>query len=616
MSFNTLDINQALKDVEINSFLFLLFSSLLYTFDFVLSDEPAQQSTSKLTLLNLLVKLISNPGLKNKTREDAADCLSHLANGDKEFYLEKVLQSFLSMAKLKKDPAIQIAMGQALICTIQGYRNLRKDSENANCSDALLEKFLKDLIRIVPSPNPNSRQACSIWLLALVKNCSERAPILNNKSLLQLAFSDLVSDDGELIQDVASRGLGVLFSLCDSETQENLALSLLETLTGGRKDVRKVNDDSEIFTEGMLGKTPTGANITTYKELCSLASDLNQPDLIYQFMQLANHNAAWNSKLGAAFGLQSISKAAKVKMEPYLKKIVPRLFRYKYDPTPKIQNSMCSIWDSLITDSNETVDKFYWEILEEINDNMTNVEWRVRIACCLAVRDLIKRPSGLKMHVSSGGDDEMETDGAPEPELLKLWTQLFRVMDDIHEGTRLAAAGTTAALSKVCVVAASLDHGKSGQRVAATILPFLLETGVINIVAEIRQISISTISEMIDSSGPLISKHVDTLVPSLLRATGELEASKLSYLSARHGGSNETQEAIDSVRAEAAKQHYCAETLSKCLKYINLPELQAMTPGVLDVMKTTVNLGSKITCAHFICSVSTFEYISYYLNQR
>lgn len=37
-------------------------------------------------------------------------------------------------------------------------------------------------------------------------------------------------------------------------------------------------------------------NLSTYQELCSLASDLNQPDLIYKFMHLANHNAIWNSK--------------------------------------------------------------------------------------------------------------------------------------------------------------------------------------------------------------------------------------------------------------------------------------------------------------------------------
>lgn len=31
-----------------------------------------------------------------------------------------------------------------------------------------------------------------------------------------------------------------------------------------------------------------------------------------------------------------------------------------------------------------------------------------------------------------------------------LWTQLFRVMDDVHEGTRQAAGNTTRVLSKVC----------------------------------------------------------------------------------------------------------------------------------------------------------------------
>jgi proteasome component ECM29 len=119
--------------------------------------------------------------------------------------------------------------------------------------------------------------------------------------------------------------------------------------------------------------------------------------MIYQFMQLANNNAAWNSKLGAAFGLQSISKVAKLKMEPYLGKIVPRLFRYKYDPTPKIQNSMVSIWDSVVVDSKTTVEMYYWEILYDVSTNLTSSEWRTRIACALAVRDLIKRANGLKL---------------------------------------------------------------------------------------------------------------------------------------------------------------------------------------------------------------------------
>lgn len=46
-----------------------------------------------------------------------------------------------------------------------------------------------------------------------------------------------------------------------------------------------------------MGQAPGGGGqLSTYRELCSLASDLNQPDLVYKFMNLANHNAVWNSR--------------------------------------------------------------------------------------------------------------------------------------------------------------------------------------------------------------------------------------------------------------------------------------------------------------------------------
>lgn len=443
----------------------------------------------------------------------------------------------------------------------------------------------------------------------------------------------------DFVQDVASRGLGLVYSLSDPTAQSDLANSLLDQLIGGKRQVNQVTADTQIFEEGVLGKTPMGGNITTYKELCSLASDLNQPEMIYQFMQLANHNAAWNSKLGAAFGLKSISAAAKAQMQPYLGKIVPRLFRYKYDPTPKIQNSMCSIWDSVVSEPKETVEKFYWEIFEELCSNLTQVEWRVRIACCLAVRDLIKRPTGLRLRCddrarsvvqaaaaanagamevdvatttlpsTATSSSAMDVDAAhappPEPELTELWTQLFRVMDDVHEGTRLAAEGTAKALSKICVVAASAaGTTKAGHAIAASILPLILETGVTHTVPEIRALSMKTLSELIDSSGAMLTPHLPHLVPCLLKATGELEIPKLSYLSTRLGAQADAQEAVDSIRAEAAKQHHSMETLTKCVRHIDYAALERMTPDVVELMRSTVNLGTKIACAHFICLIT------------
>lgn len=580
--------------------------------------EVDENSGTKNYLFKTIFQLLKSSQTKQKIREDSAHCLGHLAIGDRSFFAKKVVTAFLDLKRATKDAAIHIAMAQGLVFIVSGDEKLCKDIAVA-VDDELLDWLLDELVKAVPEVNVCSRQAVALWLLAIVKKCSDRAPVLAKRRILQMAFTHLLGEDNELVQDVASRGLGIIFTISDEDSQTELSTLLLEQLTDGNKGkVIKVSDseDTKIFEEGVLGKTPTGANLSTYKELCSLASDLNQPEMIYQFMQLANNNASWNSKLGAAFGLKSISGIAKTKMQPFLGKIVPRLFRYKYDPTPKIQNSMISIWDSVVADQKETVETYYWEILDDVSSNLTHPEWRTRIACCLALRDLIRRPTGLRLRTSDAkmageSSAKMDVDGkvddVPEPEIKKLWEQLFRVMDDIHEGTREAAEGTANILAKICVVSVSCDHGKNGMNVSASILPFLLEFGVVHTVAEIRRLSLKTVSEMIDSSGSLIHPHLSALIPCLLRATGELDNAKLSMLSTMLGAQSGTQEVVDSVRAEAAKSHYTMETLIKCIKYIDYPTLEKTTPAVLDLVKTSVNLGTKIATAHFVCLVSKLE---------
>lgn len=568
-------------------------------------DDPVN---SKNYLFRTVFHLLKSSQTKQKVREESAHCLGNLAIGDHQFFSKRVLLGFLDLKRMTKDAALHIAIAQGM--------NLAVDSvgDEKTGKDELLEWLLDELIKIVPEINVCSRQYVSLCLLALVKNCVAREPVIKKRRILQMAFTTLLGDDSELILDVASRALGIIYSMSDESSQAELSTLLLDQLTDGRRAVQKVSDDTVLFEEGVLGKTPTGSNISTYKELCSLASDLNQPDMIYQFMQIANHNANYNSKLGAAFGLQSISGITKEKMQPYLKKIVPRLFRYKYDPTPKIQNSMISIWDSVVVDNKQTLELYYWDILDDVITNLVHNEWRTRIACCLAVRDLIRRPTGLRLRCTDPKtetekieEEKMEVDDmvlVPEPELRQLWINLFKTMDDIQEGVREAAGGTCNVLAKLCIVSVSADHGKSGGQVASSVLPFLLKTGVTHTVPEIRKLSIKTLSEMIDSAGSLIVPHLPELIPCLLKATGELDSTKLSHLSSMVSGQSGTQEAVDSVRAEFAKSHYTMETLIKCIKYIDYPTLEKTTPLVLDVLKSSPNLGTKIATAHFICLIS------------
>lgn len=135
-------------------------------------------------------------------------------------------------------------------------------------------------------------------------------------------------------------------------------------------------------------------------------------------------------------------------------------------------------------------------------------------------------------------------------------------------------------------------------------IPVLLDVGITHAVVEVRALSMKTLSEMIDSSGVHLAPHLPVLIPCLLKATGELEIPKLSYISNQLGANADQQEEIDSVRAEFAKQHQATETLTKCIRYIDYGVFEKMTPDILDIMKVAVNLGTKIACAHFVCLVS------------
>ena len=304
---------------------------------------------------------------------------------------------------------------------------------------------------------------------------------------IQRAFISLLGDNNDLVQDAASKGVAIVYEACSEDQREELVSSLLDTLLGNKPgEVKKVNENTKVFQEGELGKIPEGGNLSTYKELCSLATDMGQPDLVYKFMHLANYNATWNSKKGAAFGFSTIAEKAGSQLADHLPQIIPKLYRYQYDPTPRIQQSMASIWAALVPETTKTVDKFLTEILAELGREMTSPQWRVRESCCSALTDLL-RGRTLDSHLDL---------------LASLWTDVFRVMDDIKESVRVAAGKTAQSLSRVSIKMTDCSlssSSKSGEAVKA-ILPPLLESGLASSVVEVRAISLATIMKVREDS--------------------------------------------------------------------------------------------------------------------
>merc|ERR1719509_653959 len=338
-----------------------------------------------------------------------------------------------------------------------------------------------------------------------------------------------------------------------------------------------------------MGRAPTGENLSTYRELCSLASDMNQPDLVYKFMHLANYNAMWNSRRGAAFGFGTIASKAGEQLEPHLPKIIPKLYRYQFDPTPKIQQSMSAIWSALVPESTKTVDKFLPEILTELQKELTSPQWRVRESCCIALTDLLR---GRTL------EDATET-------LTLLWNDLFRIMDDIKESVRVAAAKAAQALSRVSIKMCDVNAGaKAGEKAVKAVLPPLMDLGLQSSVTEVRSTSLATLMKLTKSAGSLLAPHLGVLVPALLEATSEMEGTQLSYLSTRLGVDTDVQERLDSARIAASRGTPTMECVNYVLQFVDSASLAMLVPRLTDIIKSGVALVTRGGAAHVVTTLT------------
>lgn len=551
---------------------------------------------TKLAMVENMLARIPSGKETLKMKERAIQTLGYLPVGDGDFtHQKKLLQGLMDSVEAKQ-VELQFTVGEAITsaaigtssgaardpwtCTEEQY----SPPDNVKSNDVVPWVLNSILAKYIPSQNPHVRQAACIWLLSLVKKLHQHKEIRSHLKEIQTAFISILSDPDELSQDVASKGLGLVYEMGGEGDQQELVSTLVETLMTGKRVKHAVSEDTEVFQEEALGKAPDGHGLSTYKELCSLASDLNQPDLVYKFMNLANHHAMWNSRKGAAFGFNIIAAKAGEQLAPYLPQLVPRLYRYQFDPNLGIRTAMTSIWDALVTDKN-MVDKYLKEILQDVISNLTNNIWRARESACLALNDLIR-----------GRNADHLID-----HLAEIWETLFRVLDDIKESVRKAADITLKTLSKVCTRMCE-SSGLAAQRTVAVLLPTLLDKGIVSNVPEVRSLSIQTLVKVSKTAGNRLKPHAPRLIPALLEALSVLEPQVLNYLSLR--ATEQEKSTMDAARLSAAKSSPMMETINMCLQHLDVSVLGELVPRLCDLLKSGVGLGTKGGCASVIVSLT------------
>ncbi|KAJ3286443.1 hypothetical protein HDU79_006472 [Rhizoclosmatium sp. JEL0117] len=565
-------------------------------------------SPEKWTRVALLKKLIElgKSTKDTKLQEAAISALGQIALGTPEVSTQ-VLDFFYTLPSiLSKHVEVNFTVGDAL-CALAGGFKATNMEEYLDIADVVFPppgkavatpdpKVMEGLLErcfheIRPGGVPVAKKAVCVWLLSLVKFCGNIEQIKNNLPKMHQAFSNLISDRDEFTQEVASKGIGLVYELGDASIKSSLVESLVSTFTEGKKiAAQSVTADTTLFQEGSLGQTPDGANLTTYQSILSLASDLNQPDLVYKFMSLASHNAIWNSRRGASMGFGSIAALAERELAPYLSQIVPKLYRFQFDPNAKVAESMKSIWRSLVKDPKKAVDENFDLIIKDLLKGLGDRQWRTRESSCLALSDIMHGRQLAQI----------------KPYLQETWAMCFRALDDIKESVRVAAFTACKTLTNVTVryCDPTVVSVKEGQEIMDIVMPFFLTKGLGSKAEDVAKFSLATVLKITKKGGILLKPHMTDLVSTLLESLSSLEPQVLSYLTFHTDSYNITQEQLDSSRLSAAKSSPMMEAIDSCVENLDASVMETLMPKVFNIIRKGVGLPTKAGSARFVVTLA------------
>ncbi len=462
---------------------------------------------------------------------------------------------------------------------------------------ALIEQVLVDC----RNTKPSLKKAAVIWLLCLVQFCGGQTEIKDRLSECQTAFKRCLSDRDELVQETASRGLGLVYEKGDRKLKDDLVRDLVSSFSSDRQSklAGNVSADTQLFEPGAL---PTGdGSVSTYKDIMSLASEVGDPTLVYRFMSMASSNAIWSSRAAfGRFGLSSVLSDSSV--EGYLvnnPKLYPKLFRYRFDPSSGVQRSMNDIWNALVKDSSSTIDKHFDAIMEDLLTSILGHEWRVRQASCAAIAELVSgRP--LEMYAKY---------------LEQIWKQCFKVLDDIKESVRAAAAMLARTLTGVLTRTLETDHSanKNASTMLKHVLPFLLSpSGMESSAKEVQAFSVHTLLEIVKKgNGSSLRPFIPELVERLIGQLSILEPEAVNYIYLNASKYNLSEQKIDDMRLSSVRGSPLMEAIERCVDLLDEATMRELQPRLEKAMKSAVGLPSKVGASRVLVSLSTRRMVLY-----
>ncbi|KAL9079366.1 MAG: hypothetical protein Q9157_001753 [Trypethelium eluteriae] len=561
---------------------------------------------SKYVSLEELVLKVANTAKSGN--EKAIACLAHLAmviegkDESEKAYVKSIEESLHDLHEIKQTES-QFAVGEALSCLACGWdsKALATKIDVEASVPEISKRYQSALPQIIDrtledcrQTKPSLKKAAVIWLLCLIQYCGHRTEVQERLPACQGAFKRCLSDRDTLVQESASRGLGLVYEHGDRQLKDDLVRDLVGSFSSDKAQTSgTVTEDTQLFEAGAL-PTGDGNSITTYKDIMNLAAEVGDSSLVYRFMSLASNNAIWSTRAAfGRFGLSNVLSDSSV--DGYLAenpKLFPKLFRYRFDPNTNVQRSMNDIWHALVKNPTATIDHHFDAMMEDLLQSILGREWRARQASCDAIADLIQARPAEKY----------------EKYLGRVWTLCFKVMDDIKDSVRVAAAGLARTLTGI--LTRGLESSASSDKTVATlkdVLPFLLSTqGLESSAEDIRIFALHALLEIIKrASAPTLRPFIPELVEKILGLLSTMEPEAVNYVHMNAQRYNLTEQRIDDMRLASVRASPLMEAVERCLDLLDDATMKALVPKIESAMKTAVGMPSKAGCSRILVSLST-----------
>lgn len=515
--------------------------------------------------------------------------------------LEKIFKKLVEIHTTKHIEVLFVSGGSMSVIAGAYHSAYLTKQIDINCDiDFLINQFpkkhmlyvLENVLKLSASTKPTMRKAGCVWLLSLVQYLSGEDEIKNLCKEIHFQLMKFLVDRDEFIQELASQGLGMIYELGNKDLQEDMIKSLLKSFTKSTESVKiasgSISADTELFDEGMLN---TGdGSIRTYKDILSLASEVGDPSLVYQFMSLSKSASIWSSRKGIAFGLGAI--ISKQSLQQRLLndrhttlKLIPKLYRYRFDPYSTVAQSMNDIWNALIANPGEIIKTFIDEILKELLDGMGNKEWRVREASTVGLLNLVQtQPQQLFLE-----------------KMLDMWTMGFRTMDDVKESVREAGTKLTTFLSKILVKSIDINKGVASdksKKILEKLLPFFMGTKGLESDAEpVRNYALEMLMGLVKDAPSAIIPFSPRLVYDFTLLFSSIEPQVINYLALNASNYNIDMSAIDAKRRSGVTTSPLLETIEKLISNSTSLQMDEHINNAIKAIRKSVGLPSKIAAS-------------------